>query len=174
MHPVPSTCKMIWHKAFERSFDECWVDWAIEMIEAGFESENLYMLAGSNRPFYHFEMSALTTAVMKDLSLDYSDKHIATRNYAYSLIKEALDNPGKVITALHHLQEFYYLLDRDELYSDFYLLYLAVIELRDIGYQFYWEGANLENIDAIIRDRFLAWMQDYEHDHAENTSRGER
>lgn len=162
MHPVPSTSKMIWLKAFECSFDESWVDWAIEMIEAGFESENLYMLAGSTGSFYYFEMNDLTSAVMRDLSIDYSDKQAATRNYAYFLIKEALDDPRKLISTLHQLQEFYYMLDHGKLYSDFYSLYFAWEDLKVMEYQFYWEGADRENIDTIIKDRLISWVEDYE------------
>ncbi len=37
-------------KAFNDDIDESWVDWAIEMIEAGFQSDNLYTLAGITYP----------------------------------------------------------------------------------------------------------------------------
>lgn len=165
MQPVSSTAKVIWHKAFERHSDMLWINWAIDMIEAGFQSENLYILAGCTPPFEPSVMNDLTTAVLKDLSIDYTDKQMATKNYAYSLIKKALADPAKLADTLYQLQEFYYITGKEKIYRDFYFLYFAYEELNELGIQFYWEGATRKNIDTIIRNRFLGWLRDYETDH---------
>jgi hypothetical protein len=48
--PVLSTYKILKDKAFNADINESWVNWAIEMMEEGFESINLYELAGTTRP----------------------------------------------------------------------------------------------------------------------------
>jgi hypothetical protein len=54
--------------------------------------------------------------------------------------------------------------DRDydnELYS-FYALAYAKQELEEDGVQFYWEGANNDNIVSIIESEFNEWKNKYE------------
>src|SRR5688572_9020785 len=91
--PVLSTNKILMHKSMNHIIDESWIDWAIEMMEAGFESENLYMLAGTTKPYNQFELQDLTTKVFKDLNLDYSDRDLIIKNYVYFLIKTTLNDP---------------------------------------------------------------------------------
>ena len=79
--PVLSTYKILKEKAFNSDIDESWVDWAIEMMEAGYEADSLYQLAGTLKPYNQFELQALTTLVLKDLQLDYSDKKKVLKNY---------------------------------------------------------------------------------------------
>jgi len=71
---VLSTYKILKAKAFNENIDETWVDWALEMMEAGYQSDNLYMLAGETKPFNQFELHELTKKVLEDLGFDYSDK----------------------------------------------------------------------------------------------------
>ena len=72
--PVLSTYKILKEKACNADIDESWVDWAIEMMETGFEVESLYELAGISKPFNQFELQNLTNKVLEDLSLDYSNR----------------------------------------------------------------------------------------------------
>lgn len=53
---VLSTYKILKAKAFNEDIDESWVDWAFEMMEAGYQSDNLYMLAGVTKPYNQFEL----------------------------------------------------------------------------------------------------------------------
>ena len=64
---VLSTYKILKGKAFNEDIDETWIDWAIEMMEAGYESDNLYMLAGETKPFRQFELQELTRKILEDL-----------------------------------------------------------------------------------------------------------
>ncbi len=47
---VLSTYRILLSKVFNQDIDESWIDWANEMMEAGYESDNLYILAGEIRP----------------------------------------------------------------------------------------------------------------------------
>lgn len=152
--PVLSTYKILKDKAFNSDIDESWIDWAIAMMEAGYEAGSLYELAGILKPYNQFELQVLTTQVLKDLQLDYSDKRKALKNYVYYLITSNLDKPENYYKVLRAFRDIYYDLDMDTEYQDLALLYWAKEDLLQADYQHYWDGANRENIDTIIKDRF--------------------
>jgi hypothetical protein len=160
--PVLSTYKIIKEKAFNSDIDQCWVDWAIEMIEAGYEAESLYQLAGAIKPYNQFELQVLTTQVLKDLQLDYSDKRKALKNYVYFLITSNLDKPENYYKVLREFRDIYYELDMDSEYQDLALLYWAKDDLLYAHYQHYWDGGNRENIDSIIKERFELLKRQFE------------
>jgi len=45
MVPIAATAKIFAYKILNRLTDKAWIDWAYEMIIAGFETENLFILA---------------------------------------------------------------------------------------------------------------------------------
>lgn len=160
--PVLSTYKILKEKAFNSDIDESWVDWAIEMMEAGYESDSLYQLAGTLKPYNQFELQVLTTQVLKDLQLDFSDKRKALKNYVYYLITSNLDKPENYYRVLGELRDIYYELDMDVEYQDLALLYWAKDDLLYADFQHYWEGANRQNIDAIIKEQFELFKRRFE------------
>ncbi|MFD1145487.1 hypothetical protein ACFQ4C_30455 [Larkinella insperata] len=160
--PVLSTYKILKEKAFNSDIDESWVDWALEMMQAGFESDSLYQLAGISKPYNQFELQDLTNKVLKELHLDYSDKESAIRNYVYYLISNAIDAPEKYLETLRELKNICIDLDMAKEYMDFYLLYFAKDDLLEIGSQHYWDGADSANIDTIIKEQFGLWKQQFE------------
>lgn len=155
---VPSTFRILKEKAFNADIDERWADWAIEMMQAGFEVESLYELAGISKPFNQFVLQELTNSVLKDLQLDYSDKEKTIKDYANYIIKTNLENPRKHFDVLKELLEIYYELDMDVAYQDFALLYWAKEDLIDREVQWYWDNADRTNIDKIIKDHFVLWL----------------
>ena len=52
--------------------------------------------------------------------------------------------------------------DYDKELFNFYSLSYAWQELGEAGEQYYWEGANSENINMIINTEFLEWKSKYE------------
>lgn len=119
---VLSTFKIIKNKVLDFDIDESWVDWAIEMIEAGYESINLYELASITRPYNQFELRYLTDKVLTDLEINYKDKEIAIRNYACFIISKYIDRPDNYLKTLLELKSIYVDLDYEKEYCDFYLL----------------------------------------------------
>ena len=88
--PVLWTFKILMEKTFNSDIDESWINWAMEMMEEGFENENLFILAGISKPYNQFELQELTTKVLKELNLDYSNQNLVIRNYVYYLISNSL------------------------------------------------------------------------------------
>lgn len=159
---VLSTYKILKAEAFNEDIDESWVDWALEMMEAGYQSDNLYMLAGVTKPYNQFELHELTKRVLQDLGLSYADKEAVLKNYVHYLIVNSVDCPETYYKTLRELKNICLDLDMDAAYMDFYLLYFAKDDLMVDEVQWYWDGANKENIDDIIRERFQKWMNEFE------------
>lgn len=145
-------------KAFNEDIEESWVDWAFEMIKAGYESEYLYILAGITKPYNQFELQALTDKVIAELNLDISDRMLTIRNYAYYIISISINEQSKYFTTLKELKDICIDLDMEHEYMNFYLLYYAKDDLNESEDQWYWEEANRSNIDDIIKAEFQAYM----------------
>lgn len=157
-HNVVSTYRVLMKKAFNEDIDETWIDWAIEMIREGYESDNLYILAGITKPYQQFELQRLTDRVFADLNLDYEDKLLMIRNYIYYLISTSLNEPSNYLSTLKEIKDICIALDMEQEYMDFYLLYFAKDDLNDSEVQWYWDDADRTNIDLIIRNIFQGYL----------------
>lgn len=156
---VLSTYKILKAKAFNEDIDESFIDWAIEMIEAGYESDNLYMLAGETKPYNQFQLQELTKKILEDFGFNYTNRDTAITNYIYYLITNSIDYPETYYKTLRELKNICLNMDMDAAYMDFYLLYHAKEDLIENEFQCYWGDANRENIDQIIKDNFKEWVE---------------
>lgn len=162
MIPIKSTAEILAYKALNRNVDEKWIQWAVDMLVAGFETDNLIILAGEYAPFNQFELIELTDKVFNELQLDYSDRDKTIDKYVYFLIDESLNErilPFKVVSILYKI--CLELECIDYLY-DFYLLYCAKEDLVYQEYQYYWDDADRNTIDSIIMEYFKKWKLDFE------------
>ena len=162
--PVFSTYEILKTRALNEDVDRRWIDWAQEMMEAGFESDDLYILAGITPPYNQFELLELTNSVLQDLGLVFIDSKKVIKNYTYSIIKTALVKPGAHFSVLEELNRIYYALDRDRNYQDFSMLYYAKDDLNTSPDQWYWKSATRENIDDIIKTEFQKYTDAFEAD----------
>ncbi len=161
MESVLSTYKILKKKAFNEIIDESWIDWAIEMVEAGYESDNLYMLAGMTRPYDETGLQELTRKILLELHLDYSNKQKAIEDYALFIITKTIENPKGYLSALRELRDICLDMGYNKDYMNFYLLYYAKDDLDGEDYQYYWDGATKQNIDQVIKDEFSKWVTNY-------------
>lgn len=164
LEPVLSTYKILKEKACNANIDETWINWAIEMMQAGYEADSLYELAGTSAPFNQFELQSLTNQVLKDLELDYSDKNKALIDYVYFLLKENLNNKNNYYRVLREFRDIYYEFDMDSEYQVLALLYWAKEDLLYNEVQHYWNGADRSNIDKIIKEQFEIYINKFELD----------
>ena len=158
MREVISTYRVLMKKVFNEDIDESWVEWAFEMIEAGFESDNLYNLAGITKPYNQFELQELTDKVIADLNLQTSDKAFTIRNYVYYILSTTINEPIQYLSTLRKVKDICIGLDMEKEYMDFYLLYFAKDELNESENQWYWDGADRNNIDKIIKEKFKEYI----------------
>jgi hypothetical protein len=157
MKSVNSTSKILAFKALGKPFDKEWVNWSVEMLMAGYETENLILLAAESPPYDQFELEHLTNKIFEELHLDYSDKDKAIKNYVSDLINNALINKNDILKILEILKDIYDESNHKSYLRDFWTLYYAKDSLIDSGVQWYWQGANALNIDQIIKETFEKW-----------------
>lgn len=158
---VKSTSAILAAKALNRPIDSSWVDWAIDMLEAGFDTEHLVIIAGLYEPFNQFQLHDWTEKALSELQLDYSDQDKTITNYASYLVESALNGEIESFKVLQILKNICIELDyKSDLY-DFYRLFFAKDDLIYLDYQHYWDGADKENIDQVILDYFQKWRLDH-------------
>jgi hypothetical protein len=158
MQEVLSTYRILMKKAFNEDIDESWAEWALEMMEAGYESDNLYILAGITKPYNQFELQELTDKVLADLDLTTNDKSLTIRNYVYYILSKTITEPSKYLETLKEVKDICIGLEMEKEYMDFYLLYFAKDDLYELENQWYWDGADRNNIDEIIREKFQEYI----------------
>ncbi len=158
MQKVISTYRVLMKKSFNEDIDESWVEWALEMMEAGCESDNLYILAGITKPYNQFELQDLTDKVLADLNLETSDKFLTIRNYVYYILSTTINEPSKYLETLKEIKDICIGLDMEKEYMDFYLLYFAKDDLNESENQWYWDGADRNNIDEIIKEKIQNYI----------------
>jgi hypothetical protein len=162
MHKVKSTYKVLVEITLHNGSIEVWKDWALEMMEAGFETEHLILLAGLSANVNGFQLDDIINKALKELSLDtMSDEEIVC-GYVYYLIDQALISKLSTKVVLGTLRDLCRDRDYDKELFNFYSLAYAQQELEEAGDQYYWEGANINNINSIINTEFLEWKSKYE------------
>ena len=126
------------------------------MLEVGFETKSLILLAWETEPFNQFEMQELTTKVLDELNLDYSHKETIIKNYIWYEIDRFIKEWIDVISILYNLKELYIETDDDYLYY-FYLLYFAKTDLLESEVQWYIIWVDRSNIDKKILEYFISF-----------------
>lgn len=164
MQPVVSTAEVLLHKVLNRDVEQIWIDWALEMLIAGFDTENLVILAGESEPspYNQFYLQELTSKVLAELALDLSNPHQLIKNYVYHLINNVIIDKIKSVNALSILKNLCQELNDERSLYNLCLLYWAKEDLSYADEQWYWEGADKYNIDQIIIDYFIDWKLTYE------------
>ena len=162
MHKVKSTYKVLVEKTLQGGSIEVWKDWSLEMMEAGFETEHLILLAGVSPHLNRFQLDDMIDKALQELSLDKMSNDEIIYGYVYYLINQALNSEMSIKVVLATLRD----LCRDRGYDkelfNFYSLAYAQQELEEAGDQYYWEGANIDNINSIINTEFMEWKSKYE------------
>tara|TARA_R110002073_G_scaffold108336_3_gene243375 strand:- start:47604 stop:48212 length:609 start_codon:yes stop_codon:yes gene_type:complete len=143
------------------------VDWAIDLIRNGLETDNVFMLASFTKPVDKAEVKPYLSAVLKDLSLEEKEGKEATFEFTHYHMHKILGDDA-IRRNLDVLYELF--LENDSFNDDdkfgltpFYFLHYAWSELEDIGCNFYFEGATLDNIEEVIKEQASIWIDKYIH-----------
>jgi len=162
MKPVESTYEITAWKCLNRSVDEKWSIWAVDMMMVGYETEHLVELAGIEKPYNQFELSELTDRVFEELDLDYTDQDRVVIEYVTYLAKEVLNDRRDLLKTLREIKNLCVELDLDGRVYDFHSLYFAKEDLNYDTVQWYWNGADRSNIDQICMDYLQKWVAENE------------
>lgn len=160
MEYIGATHKILYYRSLECPINKEWIDWAVEMIEAGFETENLLYLASFDPIDNQFRLQEIADKAFRELHIDFFDKKLATKNYVIYLVESVKSRNIDHLKALHSLKEIYLDSGMPRYLQDFHLLYWAKDDLKYSDHQWYWDGANKDNIDVVIKDYFENWKID--------------
>lgn len=135
------------------------IDWALEMINLGFESPTLFMLASIKKPANYFEAIEYVKDAIQELGFEMKNGDNATLSYASYYI-HLIANGHFVRDNLTKLYQFCQIRDYESLVFEFYLLYWAWDDLdyEENAYSPYWEEATPSNIQQIIVDVAQKWI----------------
>jgi hypothetical protein len=151
-----------WHNGVEHFDYNNAVDWAIELIRNGIESEYVLIVASFSKPVDRDEIKPYITGALKELNL--------TEKYGeYSLIVNAhyhleqILNDYEIRKNLTMLSNLCLNANYEKGLMPFYLLYHGWSELEEIGTNYYFEGTNLDNIEEVIKEQAQIWIDKYIH-----------
>jgi hypothetical protein len=118
------------------------------------------VLAGSVPPFDYFEMRQTFDVVLRELGLQLpADPRSAVRLYASERIGAVLTGAALASELLAELHDYCIELGYPRDLYDFYLLHNAWTDLQTDRVQWYWPGADRENIGAVVEDYFRVWLE---------------
>lgn len=119
------------------------------------------MLASFNYPIESVEIRPYVSAVLKELGLEELNKEAALRGKIYYHLIEILNN-NTIRKNLDSLYKLSLKNDHDSGLLNFYLLHHAWDELEEIGANFYFEEADLTNIETVLKNEARKWIEQYD------------
>ena len=120
------------HKALDPFNYKLAVDWAINLIRQGKETDNILMLASFSEPIEKYEVSPYLTAVLNELGIEELECDDAMIAKAHFLLSEILRN-NSIRDYLYSLSQLCIEYGFDSRIMDFYLLHHGWSELEEIG-----------------------------------------
>lgn len=150
------------HKGIDLFDYDTAVDWAIDMLRRGVETENMLIISSFSKPVDKEEIKPYVSGVLKDLGLEEKTSEqsiIAHAHYYLARILEHVEE-RKNLSALYKL-----CLEADYKYglTPFYLLWFAWSDLEEKGYNYYYETATLDNFEDILKTEAESWINKYIH-----------
>lgn len=145
------------HKVLESFDPKVAVDWAIDLIESGNDTDNLLMLASFSGNIERDEVSPYISAVLEDLKLVEFDYERALVTQIHYHLLDIL----KDIEIRNNLEELSQLCINngyDSSVMTFYLLHHGWQELEDIGVDLYYGGTTLNNIEDVLKTEAENWI----------------
>jgi hypothetical protein len=148
------------HKALEPFDYRLVVDWAIDIIREGKETENVLILASFSNPIEKYEISPYVTAVLNELGLEELQCDDALIAQAHFLLYKILRNEA-IRENLKSLSQLCINNNFEKRIMDFYLLNHGWRELEEIGVNYYFDGADLDNIEEVLKKAAKKWIDKY-------------
>jgi len=150
------------HKELEHFDYSKAVDWAIDLIRQGKETDNVLILASFSEPIDRFEIRPYVTSVLNDFGLEELDYNSAVIAETHYHLNEIL-NDRQIRKNLQSLYQLCVDNDYESGLLNFYLIYHGWDELEEIGVNYYFEGANLDNIEEVLKKEARKWIDKYVH-----------
>lgn len=133
-------------------------EWTIGLINLGYESDSIFMLASFSKPIDYYEIETYLKKVFIELQLEEKNKLEADNSFLKYHINQ-MANSKKIRANLRLVMDFFYSHESDELIRDFYLLYYAWEDLEDYGENNYYDNVNLETIESVVIEKAILWIE---------------
>ena len=147
---TPNTIEILARKMLNRECGHECVEWAIGMLEQGYESKSLMVLAGLSPPYHHFEVCSLRDRALQDIRPPELAIEDPINAYVADIACQAIYDIGalrEVFARVAHLaSELGYPTDL----QPFFDLHFASEDLLLSDMQWYWPGATRDNIEQIM------------------------
>jgi len=153
---------LLWHKGVDHFDYGPVIDWAIELIRNGQETENVLILASFSKPIDSDEIRPYVSGALKELGL--KEKYEAYSSVAQ--VHYALEQILADVDVRKHLTDLYQLSLESNFepgLNPFYLLYHAWSSLELDGINYYYEDVTLENIKEALNQEAEWWVDKYVH-----------
>lgn len=163
MKPISSLTYLMvaYHEIEVFTADKC-VDWAMEMVESGYDSPHLFMLAGITKPTSYYESIVYLKTALHELSLAEKtgeDAEISCCIYYVHEIAMQRDVRANLRNIVH-FKRGNEQTNLWQLFDDFFCLYWEWDELDDDNpYQYDWYGTTLQNIESKAIEQALKWLE---------------
>lgn len=148
------------HKGISNFNYDITVDWALELLNSGVETENVFMLASFSKPVDSREIKPYVSAVLNELKLSEKEGNEAIISKINYHLAEIIQDKS-----IRNNLKFLYEICLDNNYGfglmKFYLLYHGWDELDEMGVNFYYDGADKSNIEKIIKEEAKNWLDKY-------------
>lgn len=139
-----------WHIGVELFDYNPVIDWSIHMLQKGIETENMLILASFSRPVEREEIKPYVSGVLKDLKLEEKVGEYSIVSHCYYHVQQIIDEyeKRKNLSSLYsiHLEN-----DYPEYTTPFFLLYHGWSDLETEGFNYYYDGATLKNIESVVK-----------------------
>ncbi|NND96289.1 MAG: hypothetical protein HKN47_03040 [Pirellulaceae bacterium] len=155
---MTTTAEILAQRALQTPCGEQCVDWALALLESGRDGAALCRLASCRPPYNHFELASLRDQALIAMRLDDVSNDDADAMYASELLAAGLAGESVILDAVAHVKDLCLANNYQRELYDFYLLYFANSDLQEQDIQHYWPEADRSNIDAIIRERVLRFL----------------
>lgn len=147
-----------WHIGVELFDYNPVIEWSIHMLQKGIETENMLILASFSKPVDREEIKPYVSGVLKDLKLEEKIGKYSIVSNCYYHVQQIIDDydKRKNLSSLYsiHLENNY-----PDYTNPFYLLYHGWSDLESEGFNYYYDGANLNNIESVVKlesQKFIA------------------
>lgn len=154
-----TTIEILMRRMLQRGCGRECVEWAIGMVEQGYESRPLFILAGLDSPLNHFEIAQLRDRVLEELRPPELLIDDPVNAYVAETLFDALYDRDALRGVFASVAQLATELGLPSDLQPVYLLHFAAEDLVDSDMQWYWDGATRQNIDALMREearRFIA------------------
>ena len=154
------TMKIRCHRAVGPFDYDITVDWAIDLIKSGKESDNILMLASFTKPVDSQEIKPYVSAVLTDLYLKELTENEDPIEYFQFYMLEIIAERN-IKANVDELFDFCLQYDHSFGLTKFYLLHFAWEDLVYSYENHYYDGATLDNIEQLAQEEAQKWINEY-------------